>query len=287
MIWMSWRQHRPELLGFAALFLGVAAFFVLSAPLGADSRTVYTAAQGLSRAVKFGEDLGTFQLLPMLVGVFAGAPLVARELDRNTFRFAWTQGVSRAQWLRAKVLFVGGTVLLLAVLYSAVRAWWFAPYAAEAGWFKTYAQGPVLPVTCLFTFGLGVLAGTVLRRTVPAMAVTLAGSVAVLVLLSIVRPYYMSPATAEQPVHAVGATADPSVTRGGWTLDTDYRDPTGGVHEDGYAWYPDREPAPVQLIDYHPAERFWTFQLVDGCVLLVLGIACLALAGWWLDRRLR
>ena len=38
-------------------------------------------------------------ILPGLIGVFVGAPLVAREFESGTFRFAWTQGRSRVQWI--------------------------------------------------------------------------------------------------------------------------------------------------------------------------------------------
>ena len=42
--------------------------------------------------------------LPALIGVFVGAPLLARELEHGTYRFAWTQGVTRRRWLLSKTL---------------------------------------------------------------------------------------------------------------------------------------------------------------------------------------
>ena len=36
--------------------------------------------------------------LPGIVGAFAGARLLARELETGTFRYAWTQGVGRMRW---------------------------------------------------------------------------------------------------------------------------------------------------------------------------------------------
>ena len=47
----------------------------------------------------------TFVLLvvPLLIAMFWGAPLVSREFETGTFRLAWTQGVSRTRWLAVKL----------------------------------------------------------------------------------------------------------------------------------------------------------------------------------------
>ena len=66
-------------------------------------------------------------LLPVLIGMFAGAPLVARELEGRTFRYAWTQGVSRRRWLTTKVLLLGAVIVLLSAASAGVHLWWFAP----------------------------------------------------------------------------------------------------------------------------------------------------------------
>lgn len=151
MIWLTWRQHRLGLVGFAVVFLGVAAIYVFANTLGADSPTVYTAASGFSRLVKFGEDVSSFLMpLPLLVGMFAGAPLVSRELEQHTFRYAWTQGVSRTRWLLGKVLLIGSAVLVLSTLYSGVHMSWFGPMVPEMGWFRFFNQSiPVFPASCL------------------------------------------------------------------------------------------------------------------------------------------
>ena len=55
------------------------------------------------------------QVVPVLIGAFAGAPVLARELETGTFRFAWTQGFGRWRWALAKL------VLLAVVLAAADR----------------------------------------------------------------------------------------------------------------------------------------------------------------------
>ena len=51
--------------------------------------------------------------LPAVLGMFWGAPLVARELESGTFRLAWTQGRSRHTWFAAKLAVIGFTTLVV------------------------------------------------------------------------------------------------------------------------------------------------------------------------------
>jgi hypothetical protein len=47
---------------------------------------------------------GPLQVVPALIGAFAGAPVLAREMETGTFRFAWTQGFGRWRWALAKLV---------------------------------------------------------------------------------------------------------------------------------------------------------------------------------------
>ncbi|MGW5649582.1 ABC transporter permease [Saccharopolyspora sp. NPDC003752] len=288
MTWLTWRQHRLGLAGFAVVFLGVAAIYLFSGSLGADASTVYTAAYGFSRLVKFVEDVSSFLLpLPLLVGMFAGAPLVSRELEQHTFRYAWTQGVSRSHWLRGKVLLVGGAVLVLSTIFSLVHMSWLAPMVPEMGWFRFFNQSvPAFPMSCLFTFALGVAAGTLLKRTVPAMAATMFGGAAVFVVMAwLLRPNYMEPMTLTRAVEPVGQqSGSEDVLSDAYYLGAVYRDSSGGTGAS--AVWREGEPAPLRIVTYHPADRFWSFQFIEAGIYLALTIACLALAFYWLRRKL-
>jgi ABC-type transport system involved in multi-copper enzyme maturation permease subunit len=285
--WLTWRQHRLGLAGFAVVFLGMAGIYLFSDVLGADAPTVYTAASGFSRLVKFGEDVSSVLLpLPLLVGMFAGAPLVSRELEQHTFRYAWTQGVSRSHWLRSKVLLLGSAVLVLSTLYSGVHMSWFGPMVPEMGWFRFFNQSVlVFPASCLFTFGLGVAAGTLLKRTVPAMAVTLFSGAAVFVVVSwLLRPNYMEPMTLTRPMEPIGGQGESAGRlNGSYNLGSVYRDSAGNIGNS--AGWREGEPAPTQIVTYHPADRFWSFQFIEAGIYLALTIACLALAFYWLRRK--
>lgn len=264
MIWLTWRQHRAAMAVFAAIFLGAAGIFLLADALGGTAQVVFNAQSGFARLIMIGEQIGVIRLLPLLVGVFIGAPLVSRELEQRTCRYSWTQGVSRMRWLSTKVVLLGAVVLLLSTICTAVHMWWFEPVAEQQGWFKVYDQvGVVFPAYCLFSFALGVAVGTVVKQTVAAMAIALAGSVAVMVGTSVLRRSgFAEPVTASGPADS---TVD-EMAKGGHVMSF------GGGPDSNY-------------VTFHPAERFWPFQFAEASIYLALTLFALALAFWWLRRK--
>src|SRR5262249_52469764 len=122
MIWLTWRQHRGETLVIG----GVLA--VLVAVLVVTGRAIYATFDQLGVAgcltnrfdsncpqiiQAFGNQFDFLRfsvpwlnLVPVLVAMLVGAPLVARELEHGTHRLVWTQGVTRLRWLAVKVLLV-------------------------------------------------------------------------------------------------------------------------------------------------------------------------------------
>jgi hypothetical protein len=135
-------------------------------------------------------------LAPGLIGAFWGAPLVAGEFEDGTFRLAWTQSVTRTRWMVAKLAVAGLASMAAAGLLSLVVTWWAGPLDHSAmNQFATFDQRDLAPVGyAAFAFTLGVLAGALIRRTLPAMAVTLALFIAVrLAELTWVRPRLFSP----------------------------------------------------------------------------------------------
>ncbi len=115
-------------------------------------------------------------VVPCLLGVFWGGPLVARELETGTSQFAWMQSITRRRWLTVKA----GWALLAAAAWGAVSAlvtWWSSPVNAlkhqnfQPGQFDI--QGIVPVGYAVFAVALGIAAGALLRRTLPAMAITI------------------------------------------------------------------------------------------------------------------
>lgn len=211
MIRLALRQFRAEaIVGFGLL----AALAVLLAVTGPHLVQVNDAFQ---RACKAAGDCATapnpvftvdaplqgflhliVTVAPALIGLFFGAPLIARELETGTFRLAWTQSVTKLRWLAVKLGLVGLAAMAIGGLLTWMANWWASPLdAANKNRFgpANFGIHGVAPIGyAAFAFALGVTAGALLRRTVPAMAVTLAGFVvARLAIERWVRPNLASP----------------------------------------------------------------------------------------------
>jgi ABC-2 family transporter protein len=137
-------------------------------------------------------------IAPALIGLFFGAPLIARELETGTFRLAWTQTITRRRWLAVKLGLVGLASMAIGGLLAWMVDWWASPL--DAAHKNRFDLGPfgwhgVAPVGyAAFAFALGATAGVLLRRTVPAMVATLAGFVAArLAVENWIRPNLASP----------------------------------------------------------------------------------------------
>ncbi len=81
---------------------------------------------GGSYVVLFDAGIAVLYLAPALIGIFWGAPLIARELETGTFRLAWNQSVSRARWTAVKLGLIGFAAVATAGLLSLMIGWWAA-----------------------------------------------------------------------------------------------------------------------------------------------------------------
>lgn len=134
------------------------------------------------------------RLVPALFGIFWGAPLFARELETGTFRLAWTQSVSRSRWLLVKLAIGALTTVVLAGLLTLTITWWFHDLdKIDPNQYATFDAQDLAPVGyALGAFALGALAGAILRRTLPAMASSLAVFIFVRIAVQQwVRPHLM------------------------------------------------------------------------------------------------
>jgi hypothetical protein len=183
MTWFAWRQARAQTL------IALAAVLVVAIVAFADGRTSTMLRMWLSVLVV---------VFPGLLGAFWGAPLVAAELESGSFRLAWTQDVSRVRWLALRLALSGLAGMAVAGLLSWVVTWWASPLdRAGLDQFGSFDSRDIVPAGyAAFAFALGVLCGVLLRRTVPAMAATLAGFTAARVAFRLLaRPVLLPPVT--------------------------------------------------------------------------------------------
>ena len=312
MAWVTWRQHRSQGLGALGLLVALAVAAVLThLPIGsAFNRDSLSAC--VPPAARTGCDLivphfeGQFgglvtatrflALLPLLAGVFVGAPLIARELEFGTYRFAWTQGVSRRRWLLSKTALLAAGIVVAAGVASLVVMWWRSPFDALEGRIGPNGfdvEGIVVPAYALFALALGVLAGLVFRRTVAAMTATLVAFAATRFLVSdFVRPHFMA------PLHRVIAATAAGGAPGDWVLSNTLVDAGGRRITAGredlavlHAQQAGIDPHTYiltlgwrRVISYQPAGRFWTFQLLEAGLYAGLAVALVVVALWLVRR---
>ena len=120
-----------------------------------------------------------------------------RELEAGTTRLVWTQSVTRTRWLVTKVAVVGAASMVVAGLLSLIVTWWASPLdRADMQVYSTFDERALVPIGyAALAFALGVTAGVVIRRVLPAMATTLVAFVAArLAFAQLVRPHLASPA---------------------------------------------------------------------------------------------
>ena len=146
---VTWRQHRFALAGVAVLLGALAVWLWI---IGTSLHHAYAAAVACHPASSAACQglVGTFdgmdnhmpsrtspggvflQVVPVLIGAFVGAPVLARELETGTFRYAWTQGFGRWRWALAKLVLLAVVLAAAAGAFGVLVSWYYQPYFAAA-----------------------------------------------------------------------------------------------------------------------------------------------------------
>jgi ABC-type transport system involved in multi-copper enzyme maturation permease subunit len=311
MAWVTWRQHRAALVG-VAVFLGALAVYLWLTGLQIHHSyaTACHPASSLACNINFtGRYAVTvnvvrvlLQAAPALIGAFAGAPVLARELETGTFRYAWTQGIGRQRWTLGKLVPLMVAVAAAAGAFSALFSWYLRPFSA-AGYAIPFAtdvfdlREVAFAAWTLAAFAIGALAGMLIRRAVPAIAATLAAYAGLALATALyLRQHYMTPVTTSklnlpgsawivsqwytkggkfafpargsQIVSAVSRLCPPRIGNSGIS-------PAQCLTQHGY----------TQWASYQPGSRFWPFQWIEGGWLLALSVLLIAATVWLVRRR--
>jgi hypothetical protein len=294
--WVTWRQHRPSLTAVLGLFCLTAAVMTVT---GLDPRWHATVISTAWRYQLYPLMIFDMLLLPVVAGLVLGAPLLAAEAESGTVWFAWTQGVSKVTLLLVKVLGLAGGLAIAAAGLGLEYEWWAGPQLKldNSRWADWPFMFHPLPYAgwMLFAFCLGVLIGVAVRRTVPALAGTLAGYAAVFYLdNSYWRPYYLPPLRSSTPyfrsfgnVWPTAWFADPSgrIYRFTIAYGLSRRDGQPLVHGDlrrPQGWVAHHV---VQWTTYQPASRFVPFQVLEFGYLTLLSVALVTAAVMLIRRR--
>lgn len=188
---LTFKQYRFELgaAAIAAVLLGVSALLVafrlssIAMPPGCfeawlDARGGVFApdcenATRLYRSISANEAdfvFGAMLLLPFIVGLIGGIPIVAREMELGTAQTAWSLTPSRSRWLGRQMVPVIA-VLGIAIAFAAGAASFLESYQARTTVTHLILQGPIVVARGLAAFGLGLFVGSVVGRSLPAFLI--------------------------------------------------------------------------------------------------------------------
>jgi len=345
MIWLTWRQFRPQAITSLA---ALAAFAILLGATGPHLASMYASsgvttchgqacdqlasnfldlASGIYTVV-FMLGIAGVILAPAVIGIFWGAPLISREFETGTFRMVWTQSITRARWVASKLALPGLTAIAVTEGLSLMYDWWAAPIGEAARLAPSInfplGMGPfsllafdahgVVPIGyAAFGFTLGVAAGILFRRALPAMAVTLAIFAAIQVAMPLaIRPHLFPPAHLTQSLTQNFSGQQNMAPGGQFAFTLDYLDSQPGAWIfSSQAVNAAGQPVSVMPADcvrtahstgdptqclashgigiavsYQPASRYWPIQWTETGIYLALAVALAGFCYWRLGRRL-
>jgi hypothetical protein len=298
--WVTWRRHRSTVLATVAVLGLIGIYLVVS---GFQLRSAWHAVQACTpqhtAACNFawtdfknghsnpGILSALFLFAPLLVGAFAGAPLIGRELETGTFRYTWTQGVGRTRWAVAMAVTGAVVVAVLTGGFGALIAWhdhplWQADITPrmQASEFPSTGIAPI--GWALVAYGAGLLAGLLLRRVLPALGLAVVTTFGLAFAASKLRLHYLAPLKTsslqyvpqsqglsqwwEKAGRTVSTTEVDAVLRAGGLQGLDAgggsvsaapgdsaADPTTYLLQHGY----------TQWTSYQPGSRYWAFQWIE------------------------
>jgi hypothetical protein len=332
-IWTIWRQHRAEAGVAAFISVGLATAMLVVGTVARDRADALglptcTSAHGdcsaaLEALHRHFHTIPPFTAaliaVPLLAGMFWAAPLVSREYEAGTHRLAWTQSVSPRRWITTKIAVIFAILAAAVLGLGLLASWALDPLTPAFGgrynstWYDT--QG-IVPVACmLFALAFGVAASAVIRRTIPAMSVTLLAYAAARIPIHWVRAHFWPAVTRsvsapfstllQHPIAPLRDNFAAGTTAGDWVQARTITDPAGhtlvpdGSNLDVLRRYcPDlaattRAPTRAELaacgpkvadlrlhekITYQPASHFWLIQTVESLIFAGLAAALIAIA---------
>jgi hypothetical protein len=309
---LVWRLHRNHAyFATAALGVLVVVFVVTGVLISRAYHDFLSSCSALQNCQDPSQAFGSFGIfsglayatiaVPGLIGLFWGAPLLAREFEEGTHVLIWTQGITRRQWMNGKI----GSILAASALWGgamgALVTWWRTPMNAagvpgvrlQPGLFDM--QGIVPIAYAVFAVALGIAVGSIIRRVLPAMAATLMIFVGLrIVIVEYVRRHFLAPVSTLLPVGG-GPNSIPR-NAGAWILSRTYIGTNG--RSVGSRFNLGDVPAACRpgqggggglpaclgahgwhvLFRYQPASRFWAFQGIEAGIFVALAAALIVIA---------
>jgi ABC-type transport system involved in multi-copper enzyme maturation permease subunit len=315
LVWLTWRQHRAVIIAgltVAAVVIGAILYVAAriaainqecgntACPGGSAGAAALTGAFGLSELSRYLNTVVMF--VPLLAGVFAGIPLLAREHEQRTLLLAWSQDITPQRWLWAKFALLAALIAAVGAAVSAAAGHLADVASIATGRSLFYAgaflvTGMVPLVQSLAWFAAGVALGAAYRRTLPAIFTALVAYIGLYFVVLWVYPTFMTPLTAMVPITGDGQSRTSHLGTNILTINQNaFYDASGHAVSQGtmQSLCPSGPGNPNNqclaqhhfktLLSYQPGSRIPEFHLILIGGYLGLGIIAAAVA-WWLVRR--
>lgn len=171
--------------------------------------------------------------------------------------------------------------------------WWSIPLnnVLSTIWSFYDIQSITLTSYAIFACMVGIVAGILVRKTVPAMAITLIIFIALRMAIALFwRPYFLPPivnilpisSTARLPAHAWNLKGD-TIDRQGNVLPSNA--PEICATADSFFTCMDEHGYKLRAV-YQPKERFWLFQVFEGGIYLLLSAGLFVFSYWWVKHKI-
>jgi hypothetical protein len=216
---------------------------------------------------------------PILLGLFLGVPVVAREVESRTAPLAWTLSRSRRRWLFQRAIPVLGAVVVASLaggiagdvlVHASSRIEGYDP-----GFSDWWARGPQVAVRGVAVAAIGLAAGASIGRQLPALLLSAMGTLALFVAATLMVDGWME-AAAEPVVVGPEQIVSGKIYGGGFRDDA-----TGALLTDEQAYQSfgdelDRYGVPPgysQVFFMVPSRRYGEFVLYEAAIFGLVAVA--------------
>jgi ABC-type transport system involved in multi-copper enzyme maturation permease subunit len=305
--WLVWRQHRAA---FWTLIAGTALAVAWMVYQRGQMMDYLNGVAGWPHPTSGDWDMkfhrrpltdtaGALGFLPVLIGVFLGAPMIAGDLENGTAKLVTSQSVSRVRWIATKLGVSALVVAVVTAVLSAVFGWWWEPIQTSMNilfWTDGTGfdnSGPMLVALTLFTMVGGIAIGLLLRRTLMAMVITFGFAVAVQFVWSYVRLDLGNVVTLTTDK---GVQHDPTLPNAAYEVDRWFTTASGKLYgwstcvnsptDKARATCLDKKGIVGWSVDYIPYSQMSSMQWLGASILLALTAAVTGFIFFWGRKRL-
>ncbi|MFJ9375983.1 ABC transporter permease [Streptomyces sp. NPDC101455] len=231
---------------------------------------------------------------PVLVAAWSGAALTSRELEHGTAQLAWTQSVSPARWLAAKLALPAVLITIGSGLLVGLHHWaWSAGQGridTAKDWYDigTYAaNGPATAAMALAALVIGALFGLLKGNSLASLVGSLCGTGLLWSLMAIATPHLWPTVTKLSSLqHEVPQGSGIIVDQGLVTSTGAHiaSPQCGAITNSGCRARYAKLDAVGYYNDYHPQSHYWPLQLTATAIILAV-TALLTVAAFRLLKR--